>query len=590
MVIKVQDGKNSLGGNVWQRAEVDDAWCGRVSQAYDLPLYIAELLYIRGIEFIEVAQFLQPRLKDWMPDPYVLKDMQRAAERVAEAIIKQEKMAIIGDYDVDGATSTAELVRFLRTTGVEPLIHIPTREEGYGPSDVAFNEFKAADAHLVITIDCGTTAFDVLNRAAADGFEIIVLDHHEAEAILPNVYAVVNPKRLDETNTYKYLNYMSAVGVGFMFLVAVNRLLREQGFYTTHEAPELMNLLDLVALGTVCDVVPLLGLNRAYVAQGLKVMAAQQNLGLKQLMRIAKMETAPRAYHLGFTLGPRINACGRVGDAALGSRLLLTQDENEAQQLAAKFDTLNGERKDLENYVLLEAIEQVEAQPQQYPMAFVYGKNWHQGVIGIVAGKLRERYNVPAFVMSIEPDEVKGSARSVEGVDLGMLIMAARENGVITGGGGHTMAAGFSLAEEQISAFQHFVGEYILKHIGAEKVAPILNIDCVVNLAAVNIEFAEELAKLEPFGTGNPEPHIMVPNVIIARPQIIGSGHVRCFLTSPTGASVSAVAFRCADNEIGQALLNGHGDMYDVVGHIKLDEWQGRKKVQMIINDIMRKS
>lgn len=586
----MQDGKKSLSGNVWKLAEIDDAWCGRVMQAYGVSKYIAELLYIRGIEFTDVARFLQPRLKEWMPDPYVLKDMKRAAERVAEAIVKREKIAIIGDYDVDGATSTAELVRFLQATGIEPLIHIPTREEGYGPNDVAFNEFKSAGVHLTITIDCGTTAFDVLNRATADGFEIIVLDHHEAEAVLPNVYAVVNPKRIDETNTYKYLNYMSAVGIGFMFLVAVNRLLRDLSFYATHSAPELMNLLDLVALGTVCDVVPLLGLNRAYVAQGLKVMAAQQNLGLKQLMRIAKMETAPRAYHLGFTLGPRINACGRVGDAALGSRLLLTQDENEAQQLAVKFDTLNGERKDLESYVLLAAIEQVEAQPQEYPMAFVYGKNWHQGVIGIVAGKLRERYSVPAFVMSIEPDEVKGSARSIEGLDLGMLIMAARENGIITGGGGHTMAAGFSLTEEQIPAFQHFVGEYILKHIGAEKVAPILNIDCVVNLAAVNVEFAAELAKLEPFGTGNPEPQIMVPNAMIARPQIIGNGHVKCFLTSPTGTSVFAVAFRCADNEIGQALLSGYGEMYDVVGHIKLDEWQGRKKVQFIINDIMRKT
>lgn len=318
---------------------------------------------------------------------------------------------------------------------------------------MAFNEFEAAKAHLVITIDCGTTAFDVLNNASARGFEIIVLDHHEAEAVLPHVYAVVNPKRIDEENSYKYLEYMSAVGVGFMFLVAVNRLLRQQGFYASHNEPDLMNLLDLVALGTVCDVVPLRGLNRAYVAQGLKIMAKQQNFGLKQLMQVAKMETAPRAYHLGFILGPRINACGRVGDAALGSRLLFTQDENEAERLALKFDTLNSERKDIENYVLLAAIEQVESQTQEYPIVFACGKDWHQGVIGIVAGKLRERYNLPAFVMSIEADEVKGSARSVEGVDLGALIIAARENGVITGGGGHMMAAGFSLTEQQIEPF-----------------------------------------------------------------------------------------------------------------------------------------
>lgn len=581
--------KISLNGNIWRMAQTDDGWCSRVAQAYGLPLYVAKILAARHIDYDDIPAFLQPKIKDLMPDPYVLKDMEKAVQRVVKAIINNEKIAIIGDYDVDGATSTSELRRFFRIIGIEPIVHIPSREEGYGPSDLAFAEFKQAGAKLVITIDCGTTAFEPLNKATQEGFEIIVLDHHEAEAILPAVYAVVNPKRLDETNPYKYLEYMSAVGVGFMFLVAVNRLLRQHGFYETHQEPPLMNWLDLVALGTVCDVVPLLGLNRAYVKQGLKIMAAQQNLGLKNLMRISKMETAPRAYHLGFVLGPRINACGRVGNADLGSRLLSTEDENEARELAIKFDSFNGERKEIENFVLLEAIEQVEKQTQEYPMAFAYGDNWHQGVIGIVAGKLRERYNMPAFVMSIEPDEVKGSARSVEGLDLGMLIISAKEHGVIKGGGGHTMAAGFSLTTEQIPAFKEFVGEYVLKHLGNDKVMPILNIDCAVSLSAINVDFATNLTILEPFGTGNPEPQIMLQNVQIIKPSIIGSGHVKCLLSYPNGAKVSAIAFRSADNEIGQALLNNRGDVYDVVGYIKLDEWQGRQKVQMIINDIMRK-
>lgn len=587
---KVQEQENfSLSGKLWRMAETDDGWCTRVAQAYGVPFYVAQLLYARHVAYDDIPTFLQPKLKDLMPEPYVLKDMQRAAERVADAIMNGEKIAIIGDYDVDGATSTSELKRFFRAVGVEPMVHIPSREEGYGPSDLAFAEFKQADIKLVITIDCGTTAFEPLNKAAREGFEIIVLDHHEAEAILPAVYAVVNPKRLDETNPYKYLEYMSAVGVGFMFLVAVNRLLRQRGFYATHNEPPLMNWLDLVALGTVCDVVPLLGLNRAYVKQGLKVMASQQNLGLKNLMRIAKMETSPRAYHLGFVLGPRINACGRVGDAALGSKLLSTEDDHEAKQLAEKFDALNGERKEIENFVLLQAIEQVEKEAQEYPMAFAYGDDWHQGVIGIVAGKLRERYNMPAFVMSIEPDEVKGSARSVDGLDLGMLIISAKEHGVIKGGGGHTMAAGFSLTNEQIPEFKKFVGEYVLKHLGQDKIVPVLDIDCAVSLSAVNVDFATNLAQLEPFGTGNPEPQILLQNVRVVKPAIIGSGHVRCLLSSPTGSSVSAIAFRAADNEIGQALLSNRGDVYDVVGYIKLDEWQGRQKVQMIINDIMRK-
>ncbi len=503
-------------------------------------------------------------------------------------MLNGEKIAIIGDYDVDGATSTSELTRFFRAVGINPLIHIPSREEGYGPSDLAFSEFEQDGTKLVITIDCGTTAFDVLNRAAENGFEIMVIDHHEAETILPKVYAVINPKRLDEDNQYPYLAYMSAVGVGFMFLVALNRKLRQNGFYETHKAPDLLSLLDLVALGTVCDVVPLLGLNRAYVRQGLKVMAQQHNSGLKSLLKVAAVECAPTSYHLGFVLGPRINACGRVGDAALGSRLLCTENETEAQLLADKFNALNSERKDIENYVLLQAIEQVEGQAQQYPIAFAFGEDWHQGVIGIVAGKLKERYNVPSFVMSIEPDEVKGSARSIDGVDLGALVIAAKEKGILTAGGGHIMAAGFSLQKEQIPQFKEFVGKYVEESLGKEKIAPELNIDLTLALSGVTEKFADDLSLLEPYGAGNPEPQIMVKNVSINRPRLVGSGHVSCFLGSPYGGSLKAIAFRCADTEVGNAMLHDNGELFDVVGQIKTDMWQGRKTIQMIINDIRR--
>lgn len=578
----------SLGGNIWKSAAVDEGMAERMSLAYNLSPALAHLLCVRKIAFNEVNNFINPKLQNLMPDPYVLKDMQKAAERVAQAVENGEKIAIIGDYDVDGATSTSELVRFFKAVGINPQVHIPSREEGYGPSDLAFSEFEAAGAKLVITIDCGTTAFDVLNRAAAKGFEIIVIDHHEAEAKLPDIYAVVNPKRLDEDNQYPYLTYMSAVGVGFMFLVALNRKLRNDGFYGNHPAPELKNLLDLVALGTVCDVVPLLGLNRAYVRQGLKIMAQQNNIGLKSLLKAAQVESAPNAYHLGFVLGPRINACGRVGDAVLGSRLLCCENETEAQLLADKFNALNAERKDIENYVLLKAIEQVEGQTQEYPIAFAYGEDWHQGVIGIVAGKLKERYNVPAFVMSVEPDEVKGSARSIEGVDLGALIISAKEKGVITGGGGHIMAAGFSLTKEQIPAFKKFVGEYVEERLGKEKIAPVLNIDLALALSGVTEDFADSLAMLEPYGAGNPEPLVLIRNVSISHLRLVGSGHVSCFLSSPSGGSLKAIAFRCADNDIGNALLNNNGELFDAVGQIKTDVWQGRKTIQMIINDLRR--
>lgn len=578
----------SLGGNIWQQSKVDEGAVERMALAYNLPQHLARLLCVRGVAFNEVNNFINPKVQNLMPDPYVLKDMQKAVERVAAAVMNGEKIGIIGDYDVDGATSTSELTKFFRQVGINPQIHIPSREEGYGPSDLAFGEFATSDTKLVITIDCGTTAFDVLNRAAQNGFEIIVIDHHEAEAVLPAVYAVVNPKRLDEDNQYPYLEYMSAVGVGFMFLVALNRELRNKGFYQSHTAPDLLKLLDLVALGTVCDVVPLLGLNRAYVRQGLKVMAQQQNIGLKNLLKAAAVESAPSSYHLGFVLGPRINACGRVGDAALGSKLLCSENEIEAQMLAEKFNTLNAERKDIENYVLLQAIEQVESQAQEYPIAFAYGDDWHQGVIGIVAGKLKERYNVPSFVMSIEPDEVKGSARSIEGIDLGALIIAAKEKGVITHGGGHIMAAGFSLTTEQIPEFKKFVGEYVEERLGKEKISPVLNIDIALSLSGITEEFANSLAMLEPYGAGNPEPLIMLKNININRPRLVGSGHISCFLGSPYGGSLKAIAFRAADNEIGNAMLHDSGELFDVVGQIKTDVWQGRKTIQMIISDIKR--
>ena len=584
-----EDSEISLGGNIWKQQSPDEFLCRRIAETYDVSPQLARLLCLRNVAFEHVESFLNPKIQNLMPDPYVLKDMKKAAERVAFAIQNNEKIGIIGDYDVDGATSVSELVRFFRFVGVEPMVHIPSREEGYGPNDVAFKEFENAGAKLVLTIDCGTTAFEVLDRAAENGCDVIVIDHHEAEVTLPKVFAVINPKRLDEENDYPYLEYMSAVGVGFMFLVAVNRVLRNSGFYADCKEPNLFSLLDLVALGTVCDVVPLRGLNRAYVCQGLKVLAQQQNIGLKSLMKILKFEEAPTAYHLGFVLGPRINACGRVGDATLGSKLLCSDNLIEAEQLAEKFNQFNVERKEIENYVLLDAIEQIESSVQDFPAVFVFGNDWHQGVIGIVAGRLRERYNVPAFVMSVEEDEVKGSARSVSDLDLGALIMAAKERGVITSGGGHMMAAGFSLSEEQIPAFRQFVGEYILEHHGKDIVEPVLNIDLSLSLGGLTEKLAVEFERLAPYGTSNEEPLICLQNVGVSYSKIVGSGHVKCTLSSAFGGSVAAIAFRCADNAIGQALLNGHGEMYDMVGQIKLNNWQGKRSVQFVIQDMKRK-
>lgn len=579
----------SLCENRWQIADIDEEQRQKIEQHYGLPFHVAGILCARHVPFTEIENFIDPKIQKLMPDPYVIKDMQKGCERFVQAIINNENIGIIGDYDVDGATSVSELYRFLHAVGRDAVIHIPSREEGYGPSSLAFAKFKEKQVKLVITIDCGTTAFDVLNKVAEDGFDVIVIDHHEAEVVLPKVFAVINPKRLDEDNGIDYLPYMSAVGVGFMFLVAVNRQLRQEGFYQAKEEPKLMDFLDLVALGTVCDVVPLLGLNRAYVKQGLKVMRAMHNVGLRRLFKKINLESAVTSYHLGFAIGPRINACGRIGDATLGYKLLCCDNDLEADELAEKFNQFNTDRKEIENYVLLQAIEQLEGKAQKYPIAFVYGTDWHQGVIGIVAGKLKERYHVPSFVMSIESDEVKGSARSIEGIDLGALIIAAKEKGVIKHGGGHVMAAGFSLDKEQIDDFYEFVGQYVVEHMGNEKMIPTLKIDLVVSLSAVTESFAEQLSLLEPYGAQNSEPLIMLTNVRIGSSQIVGSGHVRCTLTSPNGGYLQAIAFRCADNSLGQTLLDHRGDLYDVVGDVKIDEWQGRKKVQFLITDMKRK-
>jgi single-stranded-DNA-specific exonuclease len=578
----------SLGGNVWNLAETDERQTEILCQHCDISTQMAKLLLLRDIKEPDISNFLTPKLATSMPNPSTLKDMDKAAARIADAIINHQKIAIIGDYDVDGATSTSVLRLFLTYQGCETAVHIPEREEGYGPSELAFKEFSDFGADLVVTVDCGTSAFEILDNAAKN-FEIIVLDHHEAETRLPKVYAVVNPKRLDQNNEHPDLGYMAAVGVVFMTVTAVNRILRERGFYTAdHPEPNLLQWLDLVALGTVCDVVPLKGINRAFVTQGLKVMANRQNLGLKTLIDNANITEKPDTYHLGFVLGPRINACGRVGKASIGNRLLCSTNPIEAEQLAEEMNTYNQERKDIECYVLEQSIEILEGTPQKYPMAFVASKGWHQGVIGIVAGKLKERYNLPSFVMSIEEDEVKGSARSIAGVDLGALIIAAKEKGVITKGGGHTMAAGFSLTEEQIPLFKEFAGEYIKKSLNNQTPHPVLNIDLSLNLTGANDNLCQEIEQLKPFGTDNPEPLILIRNVYFDKTYIIGSGHIKCELTNLAHAKLPAIAFKLADTEIGKHILSRNHDCYDVVGNLRFNRWNNRTTLQFIISDIKR--
>ena len=580
--------EKSLSGCIWKQSPYDVRQAEVISQRYNLPSIVAGIIAARGIAVNGVDNFLFPKLQTLMPNPSVMKDVDRAAIKIAETIIKNKKIGSLGDYDVDGATSSSVLRLFLESVGINPIVHIPEREEGYGPSNLAFDKFKAQGIDFVITVDCGTSAFDVLQYAKQQGFEVVVIDHHEAEVRLPDVYALVNPKRLDEDNEYPYLKYMAAVGVVFTTIVAINRELRNQGFYVSHSEPKLLQWLDLVALGTICDVVPLVGLNRAFVRQGLKIMSQRQNIGLKALMDKSGLTEAPTAFHIGYMLGPRINACGRVGDASLGNKLLCSRVDSEAEALAAKLDEFNITRKEIENYVLEQAITMLDSKVSEYPIAFVVGDDWHQGVIGIVAGKLKERYNLPSFVMSIEDDEVKGSARSIPQVDLGALIISAKEQGIITKGGGHTMAAGFSLNEDKIEEFRKFVGEYVKAKLGEEAIVPILEYDGVLDVMGATPELAENLEMLEPYGAGNSEPKLVIKNVRFKKASIVGSGHVRCFLSSGSSGGIKAMAFRSADNDLGQAILNSHNDVFDVLGTLRKDNWMGRNSVQFIIDDAKR--
>ena len=578
----------SLSQHRWICQQTNENQAELLVQKLGLPYAVCRIMAARGVNDETAQNFIEPKLQNLMPDPSCLKDMDKLTAFLADVIEQGQDVGIIGDYDVDGATSSAILKMFLELFGVKVFVHIPERDEGYGPSKKAFDEFEAMGVKNVFTTDCGTTAFEVLDEAQERGFRIAVIDHHEAESRLPKVLAVVNPKRIDEENGYPYLKYLAAVGVVFLVLVSVNRELRNRGFYEKHQAPDLKNFLDLVALGTVCDVVPLVGLNRAYVKQGLKIISNRTNLGLTTLIDNSGINQRPNVYHLGYVLGPRINAGGRVGDSSIGNKLLCTKSPSEALDLTQKLNGFNVERKDIEAHVLSEALEQLEGRPQEYPIAFVYGRTWHQGVIGIVAGKLKERYNLPSFVMSVEDDEVKGSARSIAGLDLGALVMTAKEKGILTKGGGHTMAAGFSLNEDRIEDFRKFVGEYVKEKLSEESLIPTLSFDAVLSLDGANLDLAEKLDVLAPYGAGNPEPKVVIENVRIAKPFIVGDGHVRCLLSNGRGTFVKAICFKCADNEIGNALLNAKDSRFDVLGTLRVDTFMNNKNLQLTIEDMMR--
>ncbi len=576
--------ERSLTGKRWETSPADDRIAQALSQRHGLSDIVSRVLVARGVAIETVGSFLNPSLRDLLPDPAVLQDMEKAATRLAEAVRSGQTIGIFGDYDVDGATSAAVLQRFIHAVGGRVEIYVPDRlREGYGPNLPALLEMQAGGVGVIVTVDCGITAFDPLSGASDAGIDVVVVDHHAAEARLPMAVAVVNPNRLDDESAQGQL---AAVGVSFLLVVALNRKLRDWGHYKTVPEPNLMQWLDLVALGTVCDVVPLTGLNRALVAQGLKVMARRDNVGLRALSDVAAIDEAPTTYHAGFILGPRVNAGGRVGESSLGARLLTTNDPEEARGLALQLDGWNKERRELEAVCLEEAIEQVERSGMRDGLVYASAENWHAGVIGIVAGRLKDRYNRPACVVARDGGVGKGSGRSISGVDLGAAVLAARQSELLVNGGGHPMAAGFTVATETEEAFREFLGEHIERQVGPRGVVRRLHIDAAVQPAGATTELALDLARIAPFGAGNPEPRLVLPYARVAKADVVGENHVRCFLTGEGGGRLKAISFRSLGEPHGDALLKSAGLPLHLAGHIRVDRWQGREEAQLIIEDV----
>ena len=581
-VLKVE---RSVCGRRWRLRAGDIAEGQAIAERLGLPEIVGRLLAQRGVDHDHAPGFLAPRLRDQLPDPSHLRDMEVAATRLARAVREGETIAVFGGYDVDGATSAALLARFFAAVGGRTRIYVPDRlREGYGPNTPALLGLLAEGTRVVVTVDCGTNAHLPLAEAAAAGLEVIVVDHHVAEPLLPRAAAIVNPNRLDEESRQGGL---AAVGVAFLLIVAVNRALRQVGWYAGDRTePDLMAWLDLVALGTVCDVVPLAGLNRAFVAQGIRVARRNANSGLAALAAVAGVSEPLDAYHLGFVLGPRVNAGGRVGDADLGARLLATDDPALAADLAQRLDAYNRERRDIEARTLEAAVSLVEGSVRSPVLVFAAAENWHPGVIGIVAARLKERYERPACVVALGNGIGRGSGRSIAGLPLGPAVVAARQAGLLINGGGHAMAAGFTVAAEKLDRLQAFLDERLGDGLDHERLVPELRVDAALSLGAAQAELMGHIDRLAPFGTGNPEPRFVLPGVRVAHTEFVGNGHLRCTLTDPLdGTRLRAIAFRAAGTPLGQLLTETRGVTIHVAGHLRRDTWRGGDAVRLSIDD-----
>ncbi len=548
---------------------------------------VTKLLLARGCSHGELAAYRQPTIRAFMPDPSVFQDMDRAALRLKQAVLAGESVTVFGDYDVDGATSAALLIRLLRDLGLQPDAYIPDRlMEGYGPSGEALVAIAKRGAQLIITVDCGAQAFEALAMAKAAGVDVVVVDHHKCASALPEAFALVNPNRLDETPAGAAHGHLAAVGVAWLLGAALLRILRVDGYFETRAEPDLLDLLDIVALGTVADVASLRGLNRAFVAQGLKVMAGRRNVGLDALITASRLTRSPICSDLGFALGPRINAGGRVGKSDLGVRLLTTDDPQEARDIAAELDQLNNERRVIESIVQEEA-DVLAASQGNRAVVVVSGQGWHPGVIGIVAGRLKEKYGRPAIVIAVEGDGIgKGSGRSVAGVDLGAAILAAKDMGLLVAGGGHAMAAGMTIMADRVDALTDFLDTRLGVDVAKAGEDRALLLDAVVATGGVTPVFVEALETGGPYGMGWPAPRIAAGPMRVVKADIVGTNHVRAIMAGDDGRSLKCVAFRQGETELGQMLLHAPRDRkLWVAGRVKIDDWGARPAAELHIDD-----
>lgn len=573
----------SFSGRRWRLAAGDEDAAQALARDARLSPALARLLVARGVAAADAADYLSPTLKRYLPDPATLKDMDKAVARTLRAIEGAESIAVWGDYDVDGSTSAALLSEFFAALGIAVRVYVPDRmTEGYGPNAAGLLKLKAEGVALVLTVDCGAGAVAALGAARDAGLDVVVLDHHAVEAP-PPAMAHVNPNQPGDTSG---LGHVCAAGVTFLFAVALSRALREAGYYARKAIaePDLRTLVDLVGLATIADVVPLTGVNRAFVRLGLQRMNRLERFGFAALAQVAQCQPPFTPYHLGFLFGPRINAGGRVGRSSLGVELLTARNMDAAQALARTLDTHNRERQAIEKLILEEAVMLADAEPAT-PFVFAAREGWHAGVVGIVAGRLKERTGKPAFVAGFEGGLGRGSARSVPGVDIGAMIRAAREARLIESGGGHAMAGGFGLAPEQVEGFRAFLTEQFARAGDALGRGSELELDVAVSPAGASVALVEELAQAGPYGAGNAEPVIVLPDVQVVFADVVGKDHVRLRLMGGDGARLDAIAFRIADLPLGKALLASRGKRIHVAGRLRAEEWQGRKRVQLQLED-----